>query len=516
MIPRDFIDRLNEDADIAALVGERVALKGNGGRLKGLCPFHDEKTPSFSVNPAKGLYYCFGCQAKGNALRFLMDTAHGGDFLAAVHDLAARQGKDVPSDGRDAAKQAGDRGRKGLVERQAATYHKALFRTTGARSHLKDRGIGKDTARRFMLGYAAKDGGLPDAGAKELREAGLVSEKGKPYFRDRLMFPVRDRLGNAVGFAGRVLDGGREPKYLNSPQSSIFDKSRLVYGLAENAKGITEAGHALVVEGYMDVVSLAEEGVDNAVACMGTAVTTEQIRAIYAKTRHVRFCLDGDEAGAAAARKMLARLMPVLTAERAADVVRLPGNEDPSSYVYGNGADAFRGLAANTARPYESLLLDPDFLNGGPVRGMTDRIAAWKRAVELADMVPGEEAALRGFLLKDIRRASGMGLDALRSSSSSNGGEWPQPTDSEMQMLACVHLRPRLARHVLARGGTGPYAELAKDLAYELEDGHGDATLLGIAEGRSIDPLLEDVARKAAALKAAGVDPGARIWECLE
>ena len=365
MIPQQFIDGLNRDADLADIIGRYVKLERKGSSVRGLCPFHNEKTPSFNVVESKGFYHCFGCGASGTALGFLKEHAHGGDFLAAVHDLAKILGREIPTSSRSSGTNTAP-----ILGAAEAYYAAQLSQTTAAQNYLKKRGLNAATATRYNLGYAPQDGGLAAIAPNKDRlvlAAGLAKrgDDGKqwPYFRDRIMFPIRaSSSAKVVGFGGRTLTD-REPKYLNSPQNEYFDKSRLLYGLSEATAGFKEQGFALVVEGYLDVLVLAHHGLDCAVATMGTAVTAAQMRLLLNRCKNVICCFDGDNAGRRAAFKALGNLMPALTDGCSVRFAFLPEGEDPDSYVRKHGPDRLKDLCANQSSSLEQMLTelpDPD------------------------------------------------------------------------------------------------------------------------------------------------------------
>jgi DNA primase len=359
MIPPGFVAELLSRVDIVDVIGRHVQLKKGGANLMGLCPFHGEKSPSFSVSPAKQFYYCFGCGASGDAIRFL--TEHTGTpFREAVADLAQQVGLSIPDDTRSdderrAAMQSKARHATlaDVLARAADHYRKMLKASPRAIDYLKGRGLTGEVAARFGIGYAP-EGWRPLASAFAqyddplLVESGLVIVQGddepeqKRYdrFRDRIMFPIRSVQGETIGFGGRVLDRG-EPKYLNSPETPLFVKGRELYGLFESRAGMRARGYALVVEGYMDVVALAQSGFDNAVATLGTACTEEHVRKLFRFTDTVVFSFDGDAAGQRAATRALDAALPHATDLRTIRFLFLPPEHDPDSFVRAEGAAAF-------------------------------------------------------------------------------------------------------------------------------------------------------------------------------
>lgn len=377
-IPQSFIQELLARVDVVDVVGRYVQLKKGGANFMGLCPFHGEKSPSFSVSPAKQFYHCFGCGANGNAIGFLMEHA-GMNFVEAVKDLAAQVGLQVPED--DVSPQERERAAQqrqkqatltDVLERAAKAYQKDLKASPRAVDYLKRRGLTGQIAKDFGLGYAPEGwrhlaGVFPDYSEPLLVESGLVieheDEKGqdgeaKRYdrFRDRIMFPIRNVKGECIGFGGRVLDKG-EPKYLNSPETPVFSKGRELYGLFEARTAIRQHGYALVTEGYMDVVALAQLGFANAVATLGTACTPDHVHKLFRFTDAVVFSFDGDAAGRRAARKALDAALPLATDIRSVKFLFLPPEHDPDSYIREHGAEAFASFVQQ-ALPLSRFLID--------------------------------------------------------------------------------------------------------------------------------------------------------------
>jgi DNA primase len=349
LIPQDFIDDLIARADIVEVVGRRVQLKKAGREFKACCPFHDEKTPSFTVSPGKGFYHCFGCGAHGTAIGFLMEFDHM-SFVEAIESLASSMGVEVPRSESDKPARRYDE-LFSLLDTVARHWQGAMKDTPAAVDYLKNRGIDGATAKRFGIGYAPdgwsnvldKFGKSPEA-TERLLATGLIIRKdnGQHYdrFRDRIMFPIRNTRGRTIGFGGRTLGDG-EPKYLNSPETVLFHKGRELYGLFEARQALRNIEKLVVVEGYMDVVALARHGIDFAVATLGTATTSEQLNQLFRLTENVYFCFDGDRAGEAAAWRALENALPQIREGRQIRFVFLPEGQDPDSFVNENGADAF-------------------------------------------------------------------------------------------------------------------------------------------------------------------------------
>jgi DNA primase len=388
-LPEQFIDDLMARIDIVEIIDARVALRKAGREYVACCPFHREKTPSFTVSPEKQFYHCFGCGAHGTAIGFVMEYEHL-DFIEAVTDLAARVGLPLP---REASVPApGGHGELYAVLTQADRYFRQQLRehpSAGrATEYLKKRGLTGAIAAQFGIGYAppARDGLLRAMGGDATRravllEAGLIirREDGGEYdrFRDRVMFPIRDRRGRVVGFGGRVLGEGT-PKYLNSPETPVFHKGRELYGYYEARHALRRIERLLVVEGYMDVVALAQHGIAYAVATLGTATSRDHLERIFRTTEEAVFCFDGDRAGREAAWRALETALPLMQEGRQARFLFLPEGEDPDSLVRRDGAGALEARLAD-AQPLSVFLFQE-------LAGRTDMASMDGRArlVELA------------------------------------------------------------------------------------------------------------------------------------
>jgi DNA primase len=364
VIPDSFIQDLLARVDIVEVVERYVQLKKAGANYQACCPFHSEKTPSFTVSPAKQFYHCFGCGAHGSAIGFVMQYA-GLGFIEAVEDLAGTLGMPIPQ---SVGAHAQQRARQTpLTERMAlaARFYKDQLKSSPvAIDYLKGRGLTGEIAARYGLGYAPDEWqGLQrvfdDYASPALAECGLVidNEQGRRYdrFRDRIMFPILDPRGNVIGFGGRVMGAG-EPKYLNSPETPLFRKGEELYGLPQARSAIRAEDRVIVVEGYMDVVALAQYGVANAVATLGTATTPTHVRKLLRQAAQVVFCFDGDKAGRKAAWRALEASLDVLADDKLVGFLFLPAEHDPDSFVRAEGAEAFRRLAAQPTTLTEFLL----------------------------------------------------------------------------------------------------------------------------------------------------------------
>ena len=355
LIPQHFIDELMARADIVEVIGSRVPLKKAGREFKACCPFHGEKTPSFTVSQAKQFYHCFGCGAHGTAIGFLMEYDKLG-FVEAVEELASRVGLEVPREAGPKRESSSDDLYE-VLGRAAQFFRDCLKEHPRAIEYLKKRGLSEETTQRFGIGYAPdswhallKRFGTGEAARRKLLAAGLIVERtgaardadGGFYdrFRDRIMFPIRDARGRVIAFGGRIIEEG-EPKYLNSPETSVFHKGKELYGLYEARQSRQALTRLLIVEGYMDVVRLHQAGLTYALATLGTATTTEHLNRIFRLTAEVVFCFDGDRAGRAAAWRALENALPQAREGRQIKFMFLPEGHDPDSLVGEEGRDKF-------------------------------------------------------------------------------------------------------------------------------------------------------------------------------
>ena len=471
-IPREFIRTLVERADVADIVGERVQLKRRGNNWFGLCPFHTEKTPSFSVNPERGFYHCFGCGAHGTALDFIVKTECAGDFIAGVETLAKRMGMDIPRErgagGGGSEKAAADMA--GLLQAALGRWRRLLSETPQAREYLKGRGMTGETAARFSLGFSADDwrgleGFLPDYNSDLVVRAGLVREKeGRryDYFRGRVMFPIFTSPTRLVGFGGRAL-GDEEPKYLNSPESPLFAKGRTLFGLPQASDFARRRNRLIVCEGYMDAVMLSQAGFGESVATMGTAATAPQMEKAARAADNVIFAFDGDDAGRAAAWRALEGILPALRDGKGVSFLFLPAGEDPDSFIQRRGVEAFDKLLGN-AKSLGDYAVERLLENTGAETDEGRRSAAARGAAALLAKVHGERAPfLRDILRKTF--AKRIGLDpglltrqaAARADSERERARPPEKMDARRRgsfrmrpesplllLLCCLHARPEL------------------------------------------------------------------------
>ncbi|HMM47031.1 MAG TPA: DNA primase [Thiobacillaceae bacterium] len=362
MIPRDFIDTLLARVDIVDVIDRRVPLKKAGQNYQACCPFHSERTPSFTVSPTKQFYHCFGCGAHGSALGFLMEYEHM-SFPDAVAALAQDTGLAVPESSRQPERPRPPPVMRDALEQAARFYKQQLKQSPRAIDYLKRRGLTGTIAARYGIGYAPDGSPLKrlfaEYQADALAAVGLVidGERGRhDRFRDRVMFPIRNGKGQIVGFGGRVLGAG-EPKYLNSPETPLFHKGSEIYGLFEARAAIKAAGRAIVVEGYMDVVMLVQHGVDFAVATLGTATTPVQARILLRHTDRLIYAFDGDDAGRKAAWRALENTLEALQDGKEVSFLFLPEGEDPDSFIRSRGRDAFLHLLETETVPLSAFLM---------------------------------------------------------------------------------------------------------------------------------------------------------------
>jgi DNA primase len=457
LIPDSFKQDLLARVDIVDVVGRYVQLKKAGANLQGLCPFHSEKSPSFTVSPAKQFYHCFGCGAHGNAIGFLM--AHSGlGYVDAVKDLASSVGMQVPDaqprTPEQARRQAREADLYAVMEAAMSFYRAELKKSKRAIDYLKGRGLSGEIAARFGIGYAPDDwqglrAAVADYADSALVECGLViAGEGKRYdrFRDRVMFPIFSARGAVIGFGGRVLGDG-EPKYLNSPETPLFEKGREVYGLVQAREAMRSTGRVLVVEGYLDVVALAQYGIGYAVATLGTATTPDHIGKLLRLTDEIVFSFDGDSAGRKAAWRALEVALPLVRDDKPMCFLFLPDGEDPDSYVRRHGRESFE-LRVREAQPLSRFLL-------GELRVSADLATAEGRSRFLVAAKPYLQKvaapALKLQLLKEVASAAQVTQDEaarlLELSAARSVYSRPAPAKPAAAVVMCQE--QHLLRYVL-------------------------------------------------------------------
>ena len=507
MIPQTFIQDLLGRVDIVEVVDRYVKLKRAGANYVACCPFHSEKSPSFTVSPTKQFYHCFGCGAHGTAVGFLME--HGGmGFVDAVKDLAQSVGMSVPEEPR--SEQAQRRAEQGetlhdVLLRAAQHYRNQLKDAPQAIAYLKQRGLSGEIAKRFGIGYVPDEwqnlaAAFTDYDGPMLATAGLVKQKddGKRYdvFRNRIMFPIVDVRGNVIGFGGRVLGDG-EPKYLNSPETPVFEKGRELYGLYQARRAIRDAGRVLVVEGYMDVVALAQAGVEYAVATLGTATTSVHVQKLLRQADEIVYCFDGDNAGRRAAWRALENSLAHLADGKQIRFLFLPEGEDPDTYIRKNGKPAFESLVAKSV-PLSKFLLDE-------LTGRVDLSAAEGRARCIHDAKPllkqMQPNALRLQLVREL-------AEKCRST--------PEEVAQLCELAGVLPGRPQgnAARPAPAGAPRRPHAPLAQQLLRLLVSHPACLDRIGAEQRALLDaPEFASVAELVDLLKGSGIATAAGLIE---
>jgi len=441
-IPQGFIDDLLDRLDIVDVVGSRIDLRKTGKNYSARCPFHNEKTPSFSVSPDKQFYYCFGCGAGGNAVGFVMDHDHL-NFPEAVESLARHCGMEVP---REAARDSAvDHYRRKLYEamENADRFYRTQLRQHSdkqlAINYLKKRGLSGNISSTFGIGFAPEgwDNLIAnlcqhDDDIKILIDAGLVVRKDdgrqKTYdrFRNRIIFPIRDTRGRTIGFGGRVLDDSK-PKYLNSPETPIFHKGRELYGLYEAHKALGTITSLVVVEGYMDVVALNQHGIHNVVATLGTAATVDHLEKLFRYTTDVIFCFDGDSAGVKAAQRALETCLPAMTDGRTARFLFLPDGEDPDTLVRKLGKDSFNRML-DDAQPLSDFLFS-HLSEGINLSSMDGKARLSQLAAPMINRLPS--GVFQNLMLKELAKRTDMDVDALTAIIAPPPAEASEPSADE-------------------------------------------------------------------------------------
>ncbi len=457
LIPERFIDELLARVDIVDVVQQRVPLKRAGREWTACCPFHDERTPSFYVSPAKQFYHCFGCGAHGSAVRFLMEYERL-EFPDAVEELAQSVGLAVPHEGGDRRPREDHTDLYALLDAAAAFYQRALPDSTAAKAYCKKRGLDPAIIERFRIGWAPggwdavkRALGTSDARVKMLEQAGMLStgEKGKQYdrFRERLMFPIMDRRGRVIAFGGRVLEGDG-PKYLNSPETPLFHKGRELFALWQVRQANTRLERLIVVEGYMDVVSLHQAGVTQAVATLGTATTNEHAELLFRAAPDVFFCFDGDRAGRGAAWRALESVLPRMRDGRQAFFLFLPEGEDPDTLVRKEGPEGFEARLKNATplSEYFYAYLSHDV----NVATLDGRARLAEHAKPLLAKLP--DGAFRDLMFAELEKRTGVRgetsrpMPAPRRDAASPGGA-PRRT-LVRSAIAMLLANPALAQEV--------------------------------------------------------------------
>ena len=527
MIPQSFVQDLLNRVDIVDVVGRYVQLKKGGANFSGLCPFHNEKSPSFTVSPTKQFYHCFGCGAHGTAIGFLMEYS-GLGFVESVKDLAQNVGMTVPEqEDRLPPEQRAELQAKTLALSDAMTLACNFFRqqlrsAQPAIDYLKGRGLTGEIAAKYWVGYAP-DGWdslrqvFTDYDDDALVESGLVIDRSdednshrKRYdrFRDRIMFPIRNTKGQVIGFGGRVMGAG-EPKYLNSPETPLFQKGSELYGLFEARQAIRDKDYVLVTEGYMDVVALAQYGFEQAVATLGTACTATHVQKLLRQTDNVIFSFDGDAAGRRAARRALEACLPHASDSRSLKFLFLPTEHDPDSYVREHGTAQFEQLVQD-ATPLSQFLLS-EVTEGKDLGTAEGRARVQFDAKPLIQSMPA--SGLRLQLLRQLAQltdSTAQELEGLFELRRSTSGRSPGPA---VKRRPPVELERQVLRLLLAHPAMHDLLDSeALDLIAQTSPDEGGtlrtvvAAAAGLPEGASLAVLSE-------ALRAQGVELGSLVAE---
>ena len=419
MIPESFIQELLNRVDVVDVIDKSVPLKKAGANYSACCPFHNEKSPSFTVSPSKQFYHCFGCGAHGTAIGFVMEY-QGLSFVEAIQDLAKMAGLTVPQEARDVG-QPSAKVILGLQDalQQAANFYKAeLKKTPRAIDYLKARGLSGEVAAKFQIGYAPAGWQnlkhvFPHYENEVLGIAGLVveNEQGRRYdrFRDRIMFPIHDQKGQVIGFGGRVINPIDTPKYYNSPETPVFQKGHELYGLFLARRAIRDAGRALVVEGYMDVVALAQYGIEYAVAALGTATTPYHITKLMRQADEIVFCFDGDNAGLTAAWRAAMNALPALTDGLKLSFLFLPKEHDPDSYVREFGKVRFE-LEIQSAMPLSQYILK-HLSEDNSLQSQEDRVRFLNEAEPILQQINAPRSAM--FLRKKVAELAQISIEEM-------------------------------------------------------------------------------------------------------
>ena len=453
-IPQDFIDDLIERADVSEVIGKRVEIKKAGKEYKACCPFHNEKTPSFTVSPEKGFYHCFGCGAHGTALGFLMDYERL-TFVEAIEELAKMVGVAVPKTKEDRVVSKENNHLKNLLSQISEYYEKNLKESKNAIEYFKYRGIDGTTAKHYALGFA-KDSwddvlnnfGKTERDKKQLLACGLLIKKdGGGYydrFRNRVMFPIRNNRGEVVGFGGRVISD-EEPKYLNSPETTLFKKGELLYGLFESKKSIAERKSAVIVEGYTDVIGLYQFGVGNSLATLGTATTESHINKVFRISDQIIFCFDGDDAGRKAAEKAMKLCLPLVRKNKEAYFLILE-DEDPDEFIRQHGHQEFEARLA-TAKSTDEFLITICNQNSD-INSVKGKANAVENAMALVDTI--QDGIYKDLMIEKIALEYNLALEKVaKYAPSKKITKKVSRTDGQRKKRAYLKNRPSLINQAI-------------------------------------------------------------------
>ena len=466
LIPQDFIDDLVQRIDIIEVISNRIEIKKAGREYKGLCPFHTEKTPSFTVSQEKGFYHCFGCGAHGTALGFLMDYENH-TFIEVIEELSKIAGVEIPKTKQDRAKNKKNKSLQELTAEIMGQFIQNLSQSEKAIAYLKNRNIDGKTAKKFSIGFAndswddiLKKFGTSDTRVKKLLDCGLIIKKDDSgyydRFRNRIMFPIRDNKGNVLGFGGRIIDDG-EPKYLNSPETQLFKKGQLLYGMFESKEALRSSSEAIIVEGYTDVIALSMNGFGNALATLGTATTDTHIKNVFRFANKITFCFDGDRAGKDAAWKACEICLPNLTAKKEVGFLILPDNQDPDQIIASSGPQLLKKLL-DDALPLSDFLIQT-IKKEFAVNTINGRAMAAEKSMSLVNKIPGgiykdlmiekiaSELKMKVSQLKNIRTQARMGNIQRKSSPLKEKDYRRRPSLIRQAIKILIHY-PDLAKNI--------------------------------------------------------------------
>ena len=466
LIPQDFIDDLVQRIDIIEVISNQIEIKKAGREYKGLCPFHTEKTPSFTVSQEKGFYHCFGCGAHGTALGFLMDYENQ-TFIEAIEELSKIAGVEIPKTKQDRAKNKKNKSLQELTAEIMGQFIQNLSKSEKAIAYLKNRNIDGKTAKKFSLGFANDSWddilttfGTSDKRVKKLLDCGLIIKKDDSgyydRFRNRIMFPIRDNKGNVLGFGGRIIDDG-EPKYLNSPETQLFKKGQLLYGMFESKEALRSSSEAIIVEGYTDVIALSMNGFGNALATLGTATTDTHIKNVFRFANKITFCFDGDRAGKDAAWKACEICLPNLTAKKEVGFLILPDNQDPDQIIASSGPQLLKKLL-DDALPLSDFLIQT-IKKEFAVNTINGRAMAAEKSMSLVNKIPGgiykdlmiekiaSELKMKVSQLKNIRTQARMGNIQRKSSPLKEKDYRRRPSLIRQAIKILIHY-PDLAKNI--------------------------------------------------------------------
>ena len=466
LIPQDFIDDLVQRIDIIEVISNQIEIKKAGREYKGLCPFHTEKTPSFTVSQEKGFYHCFGCGAHGTALGFLMDYGNQ-TFIEAIEELSKIAGVEIPKTKQDRAKNKKNKSLQELTAEIMGQFIQNLSQSEKAIAYLKNRNIDGKTAKKFSIGFAndswddiLKKFGTSDTRVKKLLDCGLIIKKDDSgyydRFRNRIMFPIRDNKGNVLGFGGRIIDDG-EPKYLNSPETQLFKKGQLLYGMFESKEALRSSSEAIIVEGYTDVIALSMNGFGNALATLGTATTDTHIKNVFRFANKITFCFDGDRAGKDAAWKACEICLPNLTAKKEVGFLILPDNQDPDQIIASSGPQLLKKLL-DDALPLSDFLIQT-IKKEFAVNTINGRAMAAEKSMSLVNKIPGgiykdlmiekiaSELKMKVSQLKNIRTQARMGNIQRKSSPLKEKDYRRRPSLIRQAIKILIHY-PDLAKNI--------------------------------------------------------------------